>query len=208
MNKHNLEILELEEGATAAQIEEAYARLHEKYAEERFLDGEKGNEAARMLGKIEVAKDELLAELAEADKENGTENGDAFKKAEELIKAGDLAEAQRVLDKFNERNAEWHYLQSVLFYRKGWANESKKQLEIAMRMDSENQKYKDAYKKLNDKMEYDSARHKESAENVYDGQTMNSGYADDQMAGSFCADCISCCAFNACLNLMCNGCCR
>lgn len=208
MNKRNLDILGLSEGATAEQVEEAYSRLHAKYAEERFMDGEKGNEAARMLGKIETARDELLAELAEADGENGADNGDAFKRVEELIKAGDFTEAQRVLDKFNERNAEWHYLQAVLFYRKGWANESKKQLEIAMRMDSENQKYKDTYKKLNDKMEYDSSRHREHADNVYDGQTMNSSYADDQMANNFCADCISCCAFNACLNIMCNGCCR
>ena len=56
MNKRNLEILGLSEGATKEQIEEAYNTLRAKYLEDRFLDGEAGNNAARMLTKIETAK--------------------------------------------------------------------------------------------------------------------------------------------------------
>lgn len=203
MNKRNLEILGLEEGATAAMIEEAYKSLSEKYREERFMDGEVGNNAARMLSKIETAKNELLAELAE----KGTEEGgsaSSFTRVEELIRSGDLQEAQRVLDSFNERGAQWHYMQSVVFYRKNWINESKKQLEIAIQLDGENQKYKDAYQKLNDKIAYDASSSKGGA---YQGQNM-SAPADDQLGGNFCMDCIQCCALNACINCMCNSCCR
>lgn len=208
MNKKNLEILGLDEGATAEQIEEAYSRLRAKYMEERFLDGEAGNNAAKMLGKVETARDELLAELNEAAKNENGEEGGSYSKVEEFIKAGNLQDAQRALDAFNERNAEWHYLQSVVFYRKNWVNESKKQLEIAMRLDPENDKYKDTYKKLNDKIEYDAGKGKaENSQSVYEGQDMN--YAgDNQMGGDFCASCAECCALNACLNCMCNGCCR
>lgn len=211
MNKRNLEILGLEEGCTSEQINEAYEKLRAKYAEDRFLDGEAGNEAARMLTKIGVARDELLAELAELEKKGDTEGeGTAYSRVEELIKSGDLQEAQRQLDQFNERGAQWHYLQSVVFYRKNWINESKKQLEIAMHLDAENEKYKEAYKKLNDKIEYDKTRQgssQEQTQNVYQGQSMNSTY-DDQMGGGFCQSCAECCALNACLNCMCNGCCR
>ncbi len=205
MNKRNLEILGLEEGATAEMIEEAYRSLRDKYREERFMEGEVGNNAAKMLSKIETARNELLAELNEGGASDG---GASFSRVEELIKAGDLQEAQRVLDSFNERNAHWHYLQSVLFYRKNWVNESKKQLEIAMQLDPENGKYKDAYQKLNDKMAYDAANHKNEGANqsVYQGQTMNAG-ADDQMGGSFCMDCLQCCMLNACINCLCNSCC-
>ena len=59
-------------------------------------------------------------------------------------------------DKFNERNAEWHYLQAVIFYKKNWNNESKKQLEIAMQMDSNNPKYKNSYAKLNERIKTES----------------------------------------------------
>ena len=121
-----------------------------------------------------------------------------------------MQEAQRVLDSFNERGAQWHYLQSVVFYRKNWINESKKQLEIAMRLDGDNQKYKDAYAKLNEKIAYDSSKQGANAENnggAYKGQDMHS-YSDDQMGGSFCSSCVECCALNACINCLCNGCCR
>ena len=208
MNKRNLEILGLEEGATPEMIEEAYNSLREKYREERFMDGEVGNEAAKMLSKIEAARSELLAEIAESSSDEGGSSS-SFNRVEELIKSGDLQEAQRVLDSFNERGAHWHYLQSVLFYRKNWVNESKKQLEIAIQLDGENQKYKDAYQKLNEKIAYDASNHKGEGANqsAYQGQNMASP-ADDQMGGNFCMDCLQCCALNACLNCLCSGCCR
>ena len=213
MNKRNLELLGLDEGATVEQVEEAYATLRAKLLEDRFLDGEEGNEAARKLTKIQVAYDELLSEFAELDKGEGSVGGGgegtAYEKVEELIKSGDLSEAQRLLDAFNERGAQWHYLQSVVFYRKNWINESKKQLEIAMRLDGENQKYREAYEKLNEKIAYDSTQ-RTTGENqgAYRGQDMNSTYSDNQMGGSFCASCAECCALNACINCLCNGCCR
>lgn len=211
MNKKNLEILGLSDGATEEEIQQAYSTLKAKYMEERFLDGEAGNNAAKMLGKIETARDELIAELNEQVKsENGSsETGDAYANVEQLIKDGNLQEAQRALDAFNERNAEWHYLQSVVFYRKNWVNESKKQLEIAMRLDAGNEKYKEAYKKLSDKIDYDankSNRENNNGGSVYQGQDMS--YSGDNQMGDFCASCAECCALNACLNCLCNGCCR
>lgn len=203
MNKKNLEILGLKEGATRDEINSAYEALRAKYLEERFMDGDVGNNAANMLTKIETAYNELLSELSES--AATSEDGDAFVRVEELLKDGNLAEAQRVLDSFNERGGRWHYLQSVLFYRKNWVNESKKQLEIAIQLDPENEKYKDTYKKLNDKINYDSQR--SSNESVYQGQTMNSA-DENQMGGSFCANCIECCYINMCINCLCNSCCR
>lgn len=210
MNKKNLEILGLSEGATAEEIEQAYSVLKAKYMEDRFLDGEAGNNAAKMLGKIETARDELIAEINEASKADDAqaETGDAYAKVEQLIKDGNLQDAQRALDAFNERNAEWHYLQSVVFYRKNWVNESKKQLEIAMRLDAGNDKYKEAYKKLSDKIDYDAGKNNnnQNGGSVYEGQDMT--YSGDNQMGDFCASCAECCALNACLNCMCNGCCR
>lgn len=208
MNKHNLELLGLKEGATREEIEEAYTALRAKYLEDRFLDGEAGNNAARMLTRIETAHSELLSELAESKTDDG-ESGSAYTRVEELIRKGDLQEAQRALDAFNERGAQWHYLQSVLFYRKNWINESKKQLEIAMQLDPSSDKYKEAYKKLNDKIAYDASHHANEGANqsAYQGQNMNAAQ-DDQMGGNFCSQCITCCYINLCVNCLCNMCCN
>ncbi len=207
MNKQNLEILGLSESATREEIKASYESLRAKYLEERFMDGDAGNNAAKMLTKIEVAYNELINELSETASEFDADS--AYLKVEETIKNGNIDQAQRELDAFNERGAQWHYLQSVIFYRKNWMNESKKQLEIALQLEPENEKYKESYKKLNDKLNYDASRGGANAANqsVYQGQNIE-GSPDDQMGGNFCASCIQCCYLNMCINCLCNGCCR
>ena len=212
MNKKNLEILGLSEGATAQDVKNAYETLRAKYLEERFMDGEAGNNAAKMLTKIETAYQELSSELNEnAAAEDG---GASFARVEELLKANDIQEAQRVLDSFNERNAQWHYLQSVVFYRKNWMNESKKQLEIAIQLEPNNDKYRETYRKLNDKINYNpqgapsGENGQEGYQSRYEGQNMSTPPDQEQMGGGFCADCINSICTCMCLNALCNGSCR
>ncbi len=209
MNKKNLELLGLEEGATLEEIKAAYEALREKYLEDRFKDGEVGNEAAKMLTKIYAAYAELESELKES---NYSDGGDLYEKIENYLKDGNITEAQHVLDSFNERGGRWHYLQSVIFYRKNWINESKKQLEIAIQLEPENAKYKETYRKLNDKINQDAQSGAQNqggnGQGAYQGQTMDSQSSDSQMGGNFCANCIECCYLNMCLNCLCNGCCR
>ena len=204
MNRKNLEILGLSDGATKEEITAAYESLRAKYLEERFMDGEAGNNAAKMLTKIESAYSSLLNELAES--AAAADGGSSYLRVEELIKSGDLQEAQHVLDAFDERTAHWHYLQSLVFYRKNWVNESKKQLEIAIQLDPDNAQYKETYRKLNDKISSQATDN--SRQGVYEGQTMNYSSPDEQMGGGFCDYCLRCIACNMCLNCFCNGCCR
>ena len=205
MNKKNLELFGLGEGATKEDLKTAYDALRAKYLEERFMDGEVGNNAAKMLTQIEIAYNDLMSELSE--NAAAEDSGSSFAQVEELIKQGNDSEAQRVLDGFNERGGNWHYLQSVIFYRKNWINESKKQLEIAIQLEPENEKYKEAYKKLNEKINYDAQNSANAGQSVYQGETVNSA-DDNQMGGNFCANCIECCYINMCINCLCNACCR
>ena len=151
MNRENYEILQVEETASDEEIRAAYERLKAQYNEDKWKDGEEGNYAARMLGKIETAYQEIIGERKE--KQQNTSGESAFEEVSNCIRNGDIARAQQLLDNFNERNAEWHYLQSVVFYKKNWMNESKKQLEIAMQMDAKNPKYRDAYENLKNRSE-------------------------------------------------------
>ena len=149
MNNQLYDLFGLTEEATDEELKERYSELKKKYNEDRWLDGEAGNEAAKMLGKLDVAYAEIMSERRERSK--NTEGKSAYQEITELLKAEKLSEAQAALDAFNERGAEWHYLQAVVFYKKNWSNESKKQLEIAMQMDPGNRKYQEAYGKLNAK---------------------------------------------------------
>ena len=84
MNKKNLEILGLGENATVDEIKTAYENLRERYLEERFKDGEVGNNAARMLTRIETAYNDLMSEIGEASTMD--EGGDMFGRVEQYLK--------------------------------------------------------------------------------------------------------------------------
>ena len=199
MNKENYELLQVNESATDEEITASSSRLKAKYNEEKWQDGEAGNHAARMLNKLEAAYTEIMEERRE--KRQNTSGSSAFDEVAECIRRGDVAEAQRLLDNFNERNAEWHYLQSVVFYKKNWMNESKKQLEIAMQMDSTNQKYREAYEKLGARTQY------QSQTGGAPTMSANPASGDDQMGGNWCANCASMCYTFLCVNCLFNLCC-
>ena len=209
MANNPYDLFGLDEQCSDEQLDAAYGKLRSKYAEDRFLEGEAGNEAAKKLTELDEAYRDIVAMRREsANADSAACGNDAYKAVEEKIKSGDLAGAQNLLDAFNERNAEWHYLQSVVFYKKKWTNESKKQLEIAMQMDSSNEKYKTAYNKLVDKIKSDSDKSFSS----YSGDKNGKHYRGDetgapQMGGDSCIDwCCQMAICNIALNCCCNSC--
>ena len=195
--KENYELLQVDEFATDEEVTASYERLKAKYNEEKWQDGEAGTQAARMLTRLDVAYSEIMDARRERSQSTSGEN--AFEAVSAAIRAGDLVRAQKLLDDFNERNAEWHYLQSVVFYKKNWLNESKKQLEIAMTLDSANAKYRDAYVKLNARTQYQEKPGGEP-------RSAPDPAADPQMGGNACTSLWNTCACLSWLWCCCSGC--
>ena len=200
--KENYELLGLSENATEEELTARYNELREKYREERWLDGEAGNEAARMLTRVEEAYREILSARRESARQSEPSN--AYEDIAKLLREGDLSKAQEKLDECNDRGAEWHYLQAVVFYKKNWTNDSKKQLEIAMQMDPSNQKYRSAYEKMNAKNDYQKQEaHQQPYQNPYSYEPL----PDDQMGGNACSNCASCCYTYLCVDCLFSLCC-
>ena len=199
MSRENYEILQVEETATDEEVTASYERLKAQYNEDKWKDGEEGNHAARMLGKLEAAYSEIMNERKET--RQNTSGASAYEEVSDCIRRGDIARAQQLLDNFNERSAEWHYLQSVVFFKKNWMNESKKQLEIAMQMDGGNPKYRDAYEKLKARADYKQQT----------GGSPDAPHAqtdDEQMGGNWCVNCANMCYTFLCVNCLFNLCCN
>lgn len=195
------DILGLTEDATDEEIDKAYKKLKDKYLEDRFLEGELGNNAAKNLTKLETAYAEIITDRRNSNDKNG-ENG-GFTDIETLIRQGKINEAQAVLDDFSERDAEWHYLQAVIFYKKNWFNESKKQLEIALSLDPYNTKYTDTLAKLKRKTDFNEQR--------FSGATPNNSAErpeERQMGGNGFGECCQFCATWCCIDMMCSICCH
>jgi molecular chaperone DnaJ len=195
------EFLGVSETATDEEINARYSELKARYSEERWLDGEAGNRGAKNLTKLEVAYREIMSARKEGDKQ--TEGQSSLEEIAELLTQGKIAEAQARLDDCNERSAEWHYLQAVVFHKKNWTNDCKKQLEIAMEMDPGNVKYRNAYGKVNAKNEYE----KQSAGDAQNPYANTPPVDDDQMGGNACSNCLSCCYTYLCVDCLFSLCC-
>ena len=201
--QENYKILGVSENATNEEIEKAYRELKARLREERFMEGEVGNEAAKKLTQVETAYAEIKAVREQT--KSAEDHVYDFSEVEAFLKDGKINEAQDKLDNYNDRNAEWHYLQSVIFYKKNWTNESKKQLEIAMNMEPTNSKYSTAYTKLKEKIEFTEKQFK-SGNTVFSREQQSAG--ERQMGGDACSSMMNFCTTLCCMDMLCSCCCR
>lgn len=139
-------------GMTKEDGEEAlkarYEELKKEYGEQRFKPGAEGNEGARKLSELESAWSMITADFEKKNAEQKSREVD-YGAIDALIKEGNYDEAQRRLDAISDRPAEWHYYQAIVFYKREWMIDCRKQLEVAVHLDPGNVKYKTSLDKLN-----------------------------------------------------------
>ncbi|MDE7107457.1 MAG: hypothetical protein K2O39_03960, partial [Clostridiales bacterium] len=141
-----------------------------------------------------------------------------FGTVDELIRQGKYDEAQDMLDSIQNRNGEWHYMQAIIFYKREWLTDSKTQLEMALREDPDNAKYRASLDKLNLAMGGGQSQrttqqtqtpnqNTNSNPNNYGGQNNGGGYYDyggGQQQQDM-ANCLSTCCCAYCLtDCLCN----
>ena len=196
------EILGLPTSASRDDVEKRYKELSAQYQRDRFLPGVEGEEAAEKMQRLEIAYRDILDNLNDYNGGNDdfSTQEDDYRDIQDLISANKLNEAQAKLDARTVRNAEWHYMQSILFYKRSWYLESKKQLELACQMEPENQRYKQSLEKLTKIL----ASHTISPDKMRttsrptdDGPRVGAG--NGTCTGSTCGDCLMC---NLCCNCM------
>lgn len=161
--------LGIQKGASQSEILDAYKKKREYYQAHVFDEGDAGAEAARMLEVLDNAYQDAMTYTHE----NATVGADAegqFDTVQSAISSKDFAKAQSLLDDMYYRGGEWHYYQAIIFYEKNWLNESKKQLELAVDLDPENEKYKKALENMKKKIDGSNAFAGQKKE---DGQTQN-----------------------------------
>jgi molecular chaperone DnaJ len=74
---------------------------------------------------------------------------DLENRARMYINSGNIAEAQRILDRMKNRNAAWYYLQGLIFLRRGWYDRGYSNIQKAVNMEPANFEYRNALNNLN-----------------------------------------------------------
>ena len=196
-------VLGISRGASREEISNAYYAKREQYQNDLFLEGEAGADAAKKLQELDMAYNDALQSLN--DTEAGYKNSTGLAEVRQALAEKRYDDAQVLLDRMESRDAEWHYLQSIVFYNKGWFTECKKQLEIAVEISPETEKYSKALGNLNAKMSKNneaingevsskSYSQKEGGANpdrTYSRRTSSDDACCNICSGLLCADC--CC---------------
>lgn len=191
------EILDLPQDSSEELLTARYRELKAKYSEQRFAAGEEGNEGARKLMELEEAWKSITADLEKSkvkDKFGGDLGG-----IDDLIKKGKYDEAQVMLDAYTDRGAEWHYLQSIVFYKREWLTESRKQLKMAVDLEPNNEKYKTALSKLEMVMGNPNAQANTLGNQ---GTPVMEGDPNAQPNNCLCNCCAAYCITDCCCNAM------
>ena len=194
-------ILGVDKNATQSEILEAYKQKRAYYQAHVFDEGESGAQAASMLNQLEDAYQQAMEMAVESATVTG-EGESAYEQVKQAIRSKDIETAQKLLDDMSYRGAEWHYYQSVVFYEKNWLNDTKKQLEIALQMDPQNEKYKRALDNLKKKIDGSRPYDKEGSQGVYNADSTQTDRTYTQRDGAV-ADGIC----SACQALWCADCC-
>lgn len=194
-------ILGVNKNATQSEILEAYKQKRAYYQAHVFDEGESGAQAASMLNQLDDAYQQAMEMAVESATVTG-EGESAYEQVKQAIRSKDIETAQKLLDDMSYRGAEWHYYQSVVFYEKNWLNDTKKQLEIALQMDPQNEKYQRALDNLKKKIDGSRPYDKEGAKGVYNADSTQTDRTYTQRDGAV-ADGIC----SACQALWCADCC-
>lgn len=218
MSKNPYEILGVSPSASREEIDEAYYYLRDKYRLDMHSEGDKGKQAARALNDLETAYRDIIIDYtgessytAESAPESDVTSDpvveeSSFGEVDRLIRDKKYPEAQKALDNIFERNAEWHYYQSVIYYKQGWLNESKSQLEIACNMEPSNTKYTGTLNKLNAKL--NASKSTTNPSSTHSGDGYSRSYGGDYDARRAEDSCCQACQTAICLNCLCDCCCR
>ncbi|HEY8500683.1 MAG TPA: DnaJ domain-containing protein [Clostridia bacterium] len=162
------EVLGLKDGASIEEVKKAYRELVKKYHPDRYMDNPLSELAEEKLREINEAYDYIIKNAGNGQKQSyqyqrrqSTGTGTSgftgsYQQADQmayrikmLIQNGNFTQAQQLLDSMQVRDSTWHYLQGLLFLRRGWYDRANVLLRRAVEMEPNNLEYRDALNRVN-----------------------------------------------------------
>lgn len=129
----------------------------------------------------------------------GDTKEELYEQIEGHLSGENLSEAQKLLDEIKERDAQWYYLQALVFRKKRWYLESKKTIERALKFDPDNERYL-AEKQELEKLTAESTAEEKKRAKQEKRQEMGGA------CGELCCECGGYCACEMCCESICEGC--
>ena len=182
------EVLGVGKNATDEEIKNAYRNLARKYHPDNYADNPLADLAGEKMKEINDAYDAIMNTRKSGKKSgaNYSNPNSKFSDVRSLIMQGRLDDAQVLLDgvPLNARDAEWHFLNGSVLYKRGWFNDAYSNFATAVRMEPDNAEYRQALNNIQ----------RQGA----------GGYGNPYRTGNNMGGCSSC---DVCSSLICADCC-
>lgn len=176
--KNPYKVLGIKEGASYDEIKRAYRELAKKYHPDKYANNPLADLAEEKMREINEAYDALMKnaggayqyqenyeqsyESSNASKGAGSQQqyqsrtqyqneneSELARQARIYINSGNLNEAQKILDRIRNRDANWYYLEGLIFLRRGWYDRGYTNIQRAANMDPANFEYRNTLNNLN-----------------------------------------------------------
>lgn len=201
-------VLGVEPGSSDEEVKRAYRKLARKYHPDNYQDNPLADLAEEKMKEINEAYDQINKMRAGGYQQSGSYSGSyqsgstsgsyqqsyggyqqsystgaPFNDVRMAINAGNLNQAQAMLDQKPERNAEWYFCAGSIAYRRGWLDQARTCYQQAAAMDPNNMEYRQAMAMM---------------------QTAGGGMYRSAGTGMG-MDAMDCCTALMCLNCLCGG---
>ena len=185
------EVLGIKEGASEEEIRAAYRELVKKYHPDKYQDNPLADLAEQKLREVNEAYDMLMKDITNPNGYQSYSSGNAprpdYMQARRYIDAQNLAAADDILNRSQDRSAEWFFLKGVIASRKGWYDEGVSNLQTACNMQPNNAEYKQHLRAI---LNQGGMFQNQAQGQGYNGQ-MNDDFCCKALQCYICADC--CC---------------
>ena len=175
--------------ASEDEIKKAYRELAKKYHPDNYQDTALSELAAEKMKEINEAYDTILRQRQEGTSGGGYNNASySFPQIRAMINQGRYSDAELTLDSIGaaSRNAEWHYLKSIVLLRRGWMYDALNHIDIACNMDPSNEEYR--------QFKYNLSRNANAYGGGYRTAQADGCSGCDVCSSLLCADCLcECC---------------
>ncbi len=148
------QVLGVSPNASDDEIKKAYRDLARKYHPDNYHDNPLADLAQEKMKEINEAYSAIQKERQgggqansygyRAGRSSSAGGAPGFAQVRSLINAGNIAQAESLLNGMRDRPAEWYFLMGSCCYRKGWLDEARRHYQMAAAMDPGNAEYRQA----------------------------------------------------------------
>ena len=160
--KDPYQVLGVPENASDAEIKRAYRELARKYHPDNYQNNPLADLAEEKMKEINAAYEEINKRRSDGYgpttrassagntyyeprySETRYNSPPTLQEIRRQIQAGNLTDAEALLNRYPDHNAEWYFLRGVVRYQRGWMDDAKSDYQRACQMDPSNTEYRQA----------------------------------------------------------------